>query len=206
MHVHQVLSLLWAQLSIPLLASQPFSGTLLARDSHKLTNPTHACPHETARAACVGHGPQPQRVDPFTSRQRACTCTDARKLPAEQLGTALLQQRPAAYQPQPLDLHLPSHAHARTAAAGGLLAMSAPGEGQISPQLQNFIAQQSQVAQIQSMIATLTDICWDKCVTSPGTYLSSKEESCLQNCAGRFIDCTQYILQRAQHKAEGSGL
>lgn len=84
--------------------------------------------------------------------------------------------------------------------------MSAPGEGQISPQLQNFIAQQSQVAQIQSMIATLTDICWDKCVTSPGTYLSSKEEACLQNCAGRFLDTTQYILQRAQHKADGSGL
>jgi import inner membrane translocase subunit TIM8 len=83
--------------------------------------------------------------------------------------------------------------------------MSAPGgEQQISPELQNFIQRESQVAQIQGMIASLTDVCWDKCVTAPGSYLSSKEESCLQNCAGRFIDCTQFILQRAQHKAEGS--
>lgn len=52
------------------------------------------------------------------------------------------------------------------------------------------------------MIATLTDVCWDKCMSSPGSYLSSRESACIENCAKRFIDATQYILQRAAHKAQ----
>lgn len=60
------------------------------------------------------------------------------------------------------------------------------------------------------MIGTLTDVCWDKCISSPGNYLSSKENSCLENCAKRFIETTQFIMQRAAHKAgeasSGGGL
>jgi hypothetical protein len=55
------------------------------------------------------------------------------------------------------------------------------------------------------MIATLTDICWDKCVSSPGTYLSGKETSCLENCTKRFVESTQFIMQRAAHKAGAGG-
>ena len=51
------------------------------------------------------------------------------------------------------------------------------------------------VAQVQQMVASLTDVCWDKCVSSPGSYLSSKENSCLENCAKRFVEVTQFILQ-----------
>lgn len=75
---------------------------------------------------------------------------------------------------------------------------------QVSSELQSFIASQTQVAQVQQMIATLTTVCWDKCVSSPGSSLSSRETSCLENCGKRFIDATQYILQRAQHKAQDS--
>lgn len=78
-------------------------------------------------------------------------------------------------------------------------------EQQASAELQQFIARESQVAQVQQMIATLTDLCFDKCVTSPGTYLSSRETSCMQNCALRFVDATQFILQRAAHKANEKG-
>jgi hypothetical protein len=46
------------------------------------------------------------------------------------------------------------------------------------------------------------DVCWDKCISSPGSYLSGRENSCIENCAKRFIDATQYILQRAAHKAQ----
>ncbi len=80
--------------------------------------------------------------------------------------------------------------------------MAAP---EVSAELQQFIQRESQVAQIQQMVATLTDVCWDKCISSPSSYLSSKETSCLENCAKRFVDATQYILQRAAHKAGGAG-
>mmetsp|Transcript_15554 Transcript_15554/g.33767 ORF Transcript_15554/g.33767 Transcript_15554/m.33767 type:complete len:87 (-) Transcript_15554:951-1211(-) len=72
---------------------------------------------------------------------------------------------------------------------------------QVSEQFQSFIQREQQVAQVQQMIATLTDVCWDKCISAPGSYLSSRESSCLENCTKRFVETTQYILQRAQHKA-----
>jgi import inner membrane translocase subunit TIM8 len=78
-------------------------------------------------------------------------------------------------------------------------------EAQASAQLQAFLEREQQVAQVQQMIATLTDVCWDKCISAPGTYLSGRESSCLENCAKRFIDTTQYILQRASHKAQQGG-
>ena len=75
-----------------------------------------------------------------------------------------------------------------------------------SPELQQFLARESQIAQVQQMISTLSDVCWDKCISSPGSYMSSKETSCLDNCAKRFVETTQFILQRASHKAsESSG-
>ncbi|KAG2489583.1 hypothetical protein HYH03_011865 [Edaphochlamys debaryana] len=73
---------------------------------------------------------------------------------------------------------------------------------QVSQELQQFIQQESQLAQVQSMVATLTEVCWDTCVQAPGSSLSSKEQSCLENCARRFVDATQYILQRAAHKSD----
>lgn len=82
--------------------------------------------------------------------------------------------------------------------------MSGP-EAAVSPELQSFIQRETQVAQVQSMIATLTEVCWDTCISSPGSYLSSKESACLENCARRFVETTQYILQRAAHKADNSG-
>lgn len=74
---------------------------------------------------------------------------------------------------------------------------------EVSAELQQFLQRESQVAQVQQMIATLSDVCWDKCISSPGSYMSSKETACLENCAKRFVDATQFILQRASHKAGG---
>jgi import inner membrane translocase subunit TIM8 len=78
-------------------------------------------------------------------------------------------------------------------------------EAQASAQLQAFLEREQQVAQVQQMIATLTDICWDKCIASPGNYLSGRESSCMENCAKRFVETTQYVLQRAAHKAQQGG-
>jgi import inner membrane translocase subunit TIM8 len=76
---------------------------------------------------------------------------------------------------------------------------------EVSAELQQFIQRETQVAQIQQMVASLTDVCWDKCVGAPGSYLSSKETSCLENCAKRFVETTQYILQRAASRQGGDG-
>lgn len=73
-----------------------------------------------------------------------------------------------------------------------------------SRELQAFIEREQQLAQVQQMIATLTEVCFEKCVSSPGSYLSSRETSCIENCAKRFVDTTQFILQRAAHKADSS--
>lgn len=78
---------------------------------------------------------------------------------------------------------------------------------QVSPELAHFIQRESQVAQVQAMVAGLTDVCWDKCMTSaPGTSLTSKETYCLENCAKRFVETTQFILQRAARGAGGNEL
>lgn len=79
--------------------------------------------------------------------------------------------------------------------------MSKAPQDAVSPQLQQFILEQQQMAQVQQLIASLTDKCWDKCIGTPGASLSSRESTCLTNCAARFMDTTQYIMQRAQHKS-----
>ena len=83
--------------------------------------------------------------------------------------------------------------------------MAAPEQHAASAQLQQFIEHEQQVVQVQQMIAKLTEVCWDKCISSPGAYLSSRETTCLENCSKAFIDSTQYILQRAAHKASEMG-
>lgn len=78
---------------------------------------------------------------------------------------------------------------------------------QVSPELANFIQRESQVAQVQAMVAGLTDVCWDKCMSGQaGSSLTSKETYCLENCAKRFVEVTQFILQRATRGAGGGEL
>ena len=64
-------------------------------------------------------------------------------------------------------------------------------DGKVSPELQQFLAQEQQKAQLQQTISALTSTCWDKCVGTPGRYLGSREEQCLSDCAKRFLETTQ---------------
>lgn len=82
--------------------------------------------------------------------------------------------------------------------------MSAAADKGPSKEMQAFLEREQQLAQVQQMIASLTEVCFEKCISSPGTYLSSRETNCIENCAKRFIDTTQFILQRAAHKADSS--
>ncbi|KAG7670423.1 hypothetical protein Ndes2526B_g00175 [Nannochloris sp. 'desiccata'] len=75
----------------------------------------------------------------------------------------------------------------------------------VSPQLQQFIMQEQAKAQLQQTISRLTDECWDKCMSSPGNSLSSREQACLDNCARRFLDTTQFVVKYFQSKASQGG-
>lgn len=46
-------------------------------------------------------------------------------------------------------------------------------------------------------IHNLTDICWDTCVTgSVSSKLGGRTETCLSDCAGRFVDTTLFLANR----------
>lgn len=74
--------------------------------------------------------------------------------------------------------------------APGLAKMAGEGKG-VSREMQQFLAQEQQKAQLQQTISALTSTCWDKCISSPGRYFSSREEACLADCAKRFLETTQ---------------
>ncbi|CAA2939143.1 mitochondrial import inner membrane translocase subunit TIM8-like [Olea europaea var. sylvestris] len=69
-----------------------------------------------------------------------------------------------------------------------------------SPELQQFISQEKEKAMVNEMIAKLTTVCWDKCITgTPGSKFSSSESSCLTNCAQRYMDMSLIIMKRFQN-------
>lgn len=76
----------------------------------------------------------------------------------------------------------------------------------VSLELQRFLQQEQEKAQLSRTISELTSTCWDKCVGTPGRYLGSREEQCLSDCAKRFLETTQFIMQRAaQQQSSRSG-
>lgn len=45
-------------------------------------------------------------------------------------------------------------------------------------------------------VHSFTDVCWDKCVDTPGSKLDYRTETCLVSCVERFIDTTLSITNR----------
>ncbi|KAL3153249.1 hypothetical protein ABBQ38_011600 [Trebouxia sp. C0009 RCD-2024] len=78
-------------------------------------------------------------------------------------------------------------------------------KGGFSPELQRAVQQEQAKAQLQRTVSELTSTCWEKCIGTPGRSLSSREEACLSDCARRFIDTTNFIVQRAQSQQGGGG-
>ena len=59
--------------------------------------------------------------------------------------------------------------------------------------------QEKEKAMLNEMVAKLTNVCWDKCVTgTPGSKFSSSESSCLSNCGQRYMDMSILIMKRFQ--------
>ena len=77
--------------------------------------------------------------------------------------------------------------------------MAAPG-GQADPELQQFLAIEGQKAKFQQLIHNLTDICWETCVQKIGNKLESRQQTCLSNCVERFLDTSNFIINRLSQR------
>ncbi|XP_021059852.1 putative mitochondrial import inner membrane translocase subunit Tim8 A-B [Mus pahari] len=79
-------------------------------------------------------------------------------------------------------------------------AWSSPGGslGSTDPQLQQFMEAEVQKQRVQLLIHQMTELCWEKCVDKPGPRLDGRAELCLVNCVERFIDTSQFILNRLE--------
>jgi import inner membrane translocase subunit TIM8 len=69
-------------------------------------------------------------------------------------------------------------------------------QGISDPQLASFIVQENQKQRFQSVVHTLTDQCWDLCAPSISARLDGRSETCLANCVERFIDSSNYIINK----------
>lgn len=69
-------------------------------------------------------------------------------------------------------------------------------QGIADPQLASFIEQENQKQRFQAIIHTLTDQCWDLCSPSISSRLDGKSETCLANCVERFIDSSNFIINK----------
>ncbi|XP_073358902.1 mitochondrial import inner membrane translocase subunit TIM8 isoform X1 [Aegilops tauschii subsp. strangulata] len=59
------------------------------------------------------------------------------------------------------------------------------------------LMQEKHKMMMSEMVTKLTNVCWDKCITStPGSKFSSGETTCLTNCAQRYLDMTVIIAKR----------
>ncbi|KAH9828290.1 mitochondrial import inner membrane translocase subunit TIM8 [Teratosphaeria destructans] len=67
-------------------------------------------------------------------------------------------------------------------------------------ELNQFIVNESQKAQIQSTVHSLTDTCFRKCVTSKisSGKLDRTEEPCMQNCVDRFMDANLTVIKHLE--------
>ena len=63
------------------------------------------------------------------------------------------------------------------------------------------IMQLQQAQKFNQVINSLTDQCWDMCVSNPGHSLDSKTQNCLSNCVERFLDTAKHVSGQMDVKA-----
>ena len=74
-------------------------------------------------------------------------------------------------------------------------------QGDVDPEMQRFLEMESQKAKFQANVHTFTDLCWDKCIPDKmSSRMDSKAEQCIANCVERFIDVTNFVVNRLGNK------
>jgi import inner membrane translocase subunit TIM8 len=74
--------------------------------------------------------------------------------------------------------------------------MDLTSQGISDPQLASFIEQENQKQRFQAVVHTLTEQCWDLCAPGISSRLDGRSETCLANCVERFIDSSNYIINK----------
>ncbi|KAI1777714.1 Tim10/DDP family zinc finger-domain-containing protein [Hypoxylon cercidicola] len=67
-------------------------------------------------------------------------------------------------------------------------------------EMRQVLSSEDQKARLQATVHSLTDTCFKKCITSTirSGKLEKTEESCLANCADRFVDASRLTLEHLQ--------
>lgn len=70
------------------------------------------------------------------------------------------------------------------------------GSGNDTGKLQEELQQLEALTELQSQIVEFTDVCWEKCMGTPGAKLDARTETCMKNCVERFLDVTMLVTNR----------
>jgi|TARA_B110000977_G_scaffold199489_2_gene287039 import inner membrane translocase subunit TIM8 len=73
--------------------------------------------------------------------------------------------------------------------------MAQPG---VTPEMANFLEEEKRKAMFNEVVSKLADVCFDKCVSKPGSSLDRYETACLSQCALRYLETGQVIMGRIQ--------
>ncbi|CEP14279.1 hypothetical protein [Parasitella parasitica] len=65
-------------------------------------------------------------------------------------------------------------------------------------ELGQFLEAEQAKARVQQTVHSLTDNCWDKCISKVNNKLDRSEEACLANCVDRFLDTSMFIVKRLE--------
>ncbi|KAL1405071.1 protein translocase subunit [Vanrija albida] len=84
-----------------------------------------------------------------------------------------------------------------------------PDQRQQAEQIKLQVQQELAVAGAQQLINKITDNCFTKCVTRPGTSLGSSEERCLSQCMtlymAAFDQTSKSYVARVSRERAGNG-
>ena len=73
---------------------------------------------------------------------------------------------------------------------------------QLTPEMRRFVEIETQKQRFQQLVHSLTDQCWETCMGTPSQKLERKTESCLLNCVERFLDTSNYVVNRLEKEGE----
>ncbi|XP_003386556.1 PREDICTED: mitochondrial import inner membrane translocase subunit Tim8 A-like [Amphimedon queenslandica] len=68
--------------------------------------------------------------------------------------------------------------------------------GDVDPELQRFVQIETQKARFQANVHQFTDLCWDKCIDKVPNRMDGKTEQCFVNCVERFMDTSNFIVNK----------
>ena len=74
--------------------------------------------------------------------------------------------------------------------------------GLSDPGMQRFLEAETQKQRFNQLVHSLTDECWDLCMKTPGQKLDSKTERCMSQCVERFIDTSNFVVNRLEKEGE----